>query len=175
MTRLRISAAICLLLTAASAPAFADDACAGFTWDVGKERALFGTAAHSLAGGKNVQSAPSLSVDHLYELILQSQDGIQFAAAPGKKMLTDGAFAGLAKLQISMPGNYRIALDVPFWIDIVQAGKLLPSLDFQGRPGCNAPHKIVEFKLPATHDLIIQFSGATGERVRVSVTHSPTP
>jgi hypothetical protein len=161
---------ICGLLAAAFAHA---DTCAGFTWNVSKELALFGMAANSQAGGKNADSAPTLNIDQLYELALQPQNDVALVMKPEKKMLSDGAFAGLAKLKISKPGNYRIAIDAPFWIDVVNAGKPVPSQQFQGSGDCHAPRKIVEFTLPAA-DFYIQFSGATSERVRVTVTQSPS-
>ena len=147
--------------------------CTGFTWNVSKELALFNTAVTAQAGGKNVASAPLLAVDRLYELALQPQSNVSLAMKPEKKMLTDGAFAGLVRLQINTAGNYRIAIDAPFWIDVVRGGSAIPSQKFQGSADCQAPRKIVEFNLPAANDLFIQFSGATSERVRVTVTQAP--
>jgi hypothetical protein len=40
-------------------------------------------------------------------------------------------------------------------------------------PGCNAPHKIVEFVLPAASVLRLQSSGAIGPAVKVTVSRSP--
>jgi len=63
-------------------------------------------------------------------------------------------------------------LDQPFWIDVVAGSQLLTSKDFQGVPGCNAPHKIVEFDLPATSDLVLQISGASAAVLRLTLTRS---
>jgi hypothetical protein len=78
---------------------------------------------------------------------LLTQSEVTFALSPEKKMRTDGAVAGLALLQLTAPGNYRVSLDVPFWIDVVASGELATTRDFQGQPSCDAPHKIVEFDL----------------------------
>ena len=164
-----------VLLSVIGTAVRADDPCATFAWDVSHERALYATEAKALSAGKVVASAPSLAPDHLYQLQLSSQPEVTFASPPGKKMLTDGAYAGLASLTVDTAGVYRIALDQPFWLDVAANGTLIRSKDFQGRPGCNAPHKIVEFVLPAGVPLTLQFSGATSQTLKVTVTRSPTP
>jgi hypothetical protein len=77
-----VSFLLALLVGSAAMPALADDACAGFKWDVSKERALFA--------------------------------------------------------------------------------------------GCSAPHKIVEFELEGAQPFVVQFSGATADSVRLTITPSPT-
>jgi hypothetical protein len=151
----------------------AADPCAGFAWDVDHERTLFATEAKALPAGTAVASSPALSVDRLYQLQMSSQSEVTFAAPPGKKMLIDGAHAGLAILTVEKSGVYRISLDQSFWLDVVANGALVGSKDFQGRAGCSAPHKIVEFVLPAGAPLTLQFSGATSQTLRVTVTRSP--
>ncbi|HEX4583999.1 MAG TPA: hypothetical protein VH183_04160 [Burkholderiaceae bacterium] len=156
---------------AAAAAALADDnPCAGFTWDVSRERALFATAAEPVPGGKNDASAPLLAPDQLYELALAPQEQVAFAAPPGRKKGVEGASGGLARLHLTAAGDYRIALDQAFWIDVVANHQIVASKDFQGRPGCQAPHKIVLYSLPAEKDLILQFSGATAERLKLTIT-----
>jgi hypothetical protein len=165
---------IVLAITAAATQALAeDDPCAAFLWNVTQERALFGTKAELLAAGRDAASAPGMQVDRLYEWTLVPQEEVMFAAAPGKRMLTDGARAGLVRLQIAAAGTYRVSVDQPFWVDVVAGGKLLPSKDFRGAPGCQAPHKILEFVLPAHQDLLIQLSGAVNPHARLTVTRAP--
>ena len=48
----------------------------------------------------------------------------------------------------------------------------MPAEAFQGRPGCNAPHKVVEYELPEG-DVVIQLSAALPGKVRLTVTESP--
>jgi hypothetical protein len=156
-----------------SLPALAADPCAGFAWDVTKERALFGAAPQSLPAGKDIESAAALMPDRLYELQLSLQSQVTFPVDPGKKSLTDGAYAGLAVFRIAAPGTYRIALDAPFWVDVVSDGQLVRSKDFQGAQGCHAPHKIVEFDLSGAPPFTLQFSGARSATARVSITLAP--
>jgi hypothetical protein len=169
----------CLLallgLSIAGSPARADDACTGFVWDVSHERALFATAARALPAGRLVASSPALVPDRLYELRLSAQPDVTFAVAPGKKTLADEAFAGLALVTVETAGVYRISLDQSSWLDVAANGALIRSKDFQGRPGCKAPHKIVAFALPQGIPLVLQFSGAARPTVKVAITRPPVP
>jgi hypothetical protein len=154
-------------------PALADDACAGFTWDVSKERALFAESAAALAAGKDLASAPVVAPNRLYQLRLTPQDHVAFVTPPAKKILTDGSYAGIAVLKIPASGSYRIAVDGPFWIDVVSDGALVRAKDFQGQQGCSAPHKIVEFEFAGAQPFVVQLSGATRDSVRLTITPSP--
>jgi len=163
-----------LLVGSAAMPALADDACAGFKWDVSKERALFADSAVPLTAGKDRMTAPVIMPNRLYQLRLTPQDHVAFVTPPAKKMLTDGAYAGITVLKIPASGSYRIAVDIPFWIDVVSNGALITAKDFQGQHGCSAPHKIVEFELAGAEPYVVQFSGATADSVRLTITPSPT-
>jgi hypothetical protein len=159
----------------ASAPVLAADPCDGFTWNVKQERALFGGTPQSLPAGKDGASAPRIKPQRLYELRLVPQEQVTFVAAPGKKMLTDGAYAGLVRMAVRTPGVYRVSADKEVWIDVAAGGKLVPSKDFRGQQGCHAPHKVVEFELSPAGQFTLQFSANTNGTVRVSVTRSPAP
>jgi hypothetical protein len=152
--------------------AHAADACDGFSWDVHQERTVFAATAQTLAAGRALAAAPELVPNHLYELSLAPQDQVSFAVPPGKKMLADGAYAGVAQLRIAQPGTYRVALNGGFWIDLVSGDKLIASSDFTGQPHCDAPRKIVQFSLPAGA-LVLQLSGATSTPVRVAIVPAP--
>ena len=154
-------------------PALADDACAGFKWDVSKERALFAESAVPLAAGKDRMSAPAVVPNRLYQLQLIPQDHVAFVTPPAKKMLTDGAYAGIAVLKIPASGSYRVAVDIPFWIDVVSNGALITAKDFQGQHGCSAPHKVVEFDLAGGQPVVLQFSNAVKDDILLTVTPSP--
>jgi hypothetical protein len=168
-------APLCLLLALAVAArsAIADqDPCAGFSWNVARERALFAAAPQSLAAGRELKSTPLLAPDRLYELQLGEQDRVTMLLAPGGKSVGDAGYAGLARLQLPRAGSYRISMDQPAWIDVLVDGKMLESSGFQGRPGCVAPHKSVQFALPAGPQLVLQISAATAARLRVTITHA---
>jgi hypothetical protein len=157
------------------APVRAADPCVAFGWDVAHERAVFAQPTASLAAGADSASAPLLLPERLYALQLQPQARVAFVTAPGTKKAADGAYAGLASLQIKMPGTYRVAVDAPLWIDVVADGGLMSAKAFRGAPGGNAPHKIVVFDFSVARQLTLQFSGAASLSVRVSITAEPGP
>jgi hypothetical protein len=170
-------AAVSIFLTmifGAAIPALADDTCRDFKWDVSAQRALFAGTATSLVSGSDLKSAPTIVPNHFYQLQLKPQEQVSFVAAPGKKAQPAGAYAGLARVKISQPGNYRFALDAPFWIDVVSNGTLLVAQDFQGQHDCAAPHKIVEFELVGSQSLVLQLSSAISDSVRLTVTPTPS-
>jgi hypothetical protein len=153
-------------------PARADDPCAAFTWDVRHERTLFGQAPRSLPAGEAPGALPTLATDQLYQLTLRSRPKVTFVAPSGRKGRSEAPYAGLVRVTVDTPGVYRVSLDQPVWVDVVANGVVVAAKDHQGRPGCNAPHKIVEFSLPAGTPTTLQFSG-DAPSVRVTVTRSP--
>jgi hypothetical protein len=164
---------VSLVLGGAALPALADDACVDFKWDVSKERALFAGTPESLTAGKDPKSAATIVPNRLYRLQLLSQDQVTFAASPGKKAAVTPAYAGLATLKVPSSGSYRVAVDLPIWIDVTWKGTLVPAKDFEGQHACNAPHKIVEFDLAAAQPLVLQLSNAASGNILMTVTASP--
>lgn len=160
------------LLVAAMGPAAmaADDPCTRFKWDVSQEVQLFQQAPAAIAAGAGISDAPLIQTQTLYEARLQPQEGFGFAAPPSKKMLDDGAHAGLFRFRVTAAGHYRVAVDAGFWLDIVADGTPLDSLDFNGSTQCAGPRKVVVFDLPADTDLLLQFSAANAAQARFSVT-----
>jgi hypothetical protein len=174
MTR---NAVISILLAVASiaisAKTFADDGCVDFKWDVTRARSLFAGTATPLPAGMDLKSAPSVLLNHLYALQLTSQDQVSFAATPGKKTSSAGSNAGIVTFKVPASGSYRVAIDMPFWIDVVSNGALVAAKDFQGQHGCSAPHKIVEFELVGTRPFVLQLSNAAADTVRLAITAAP--
>jgi hypothetical protein len=164
---------ICVALCVCGIKSARADDCVDFKWDVTQERALYAGTAAPLAAGTDAQSAPLVQLNRLYELKLAPQDKVTFAAAPGKRMPNPGSHAGVVTFKLPASGSYRVAIDMPFWIDVVANGALVTAKDFQGQHGCSAPHKIVEFDLAGTRPLILQLSNAAPDSVRVTITATP--
>lgn len=154
-----------------SAPAAWADAiaCSGFKWNVQRELDLFAETAVSVKAAAAAPAAPTIEVGRLYEAVLRPQEEVRFAAAPSKKMLVDGAFAGLMRFRVPSAGRYRVALGRGFWVDVVAGAKTLPSQDFGGVPGCDAPRKIVIYELPAGEDLLLQLGADIESSLRVAI------
>ena len=173
--RLALTFGLSVALTLAAAFRLADandDPCGAFTWDVHHERALFATKPQILTGGQTVAAAPTLTVDRLTQVELKGQSEVRFPEPPGKKRGAGQAYAGLARLTVDTEGVYRISLDQPLWVDVIANGAVIPAKYFQGRPGCNAPHKVVEFVLPARLPITLQLSGGGVTTVRITVTRA---
>jgi len=152
--------------------AHAQDGCMDFKWDVSKERALFAGPPTVMQAGIDVKSAPIVLPNRLYQLALAAQSSVNYPVRQGKKT-DDNAHGGLAILRISAEGNYRVALDLPVWVDIITANAVLQPTDFQGQHTCAAPHKIVEFPLRGTKPFLLQLSGAAIGQVLITVTPVP--
>ncbi len=165
-------ASFCIVLAWAGIAAHAQDACTDFKWDVSKERALFAGPPTVMTAGTDVKSAPLVLPNRLYRLTLAPQSDVNFSVRQGKKT-TDDAHGGLAILRINTEGSYRVAVDLPVWIDVVTTDAVLQPTDFQGQHGCSAPRKIVQFELNNTKPFLLQFSGAAIDQLLVSVTQVP--
>jgi hypothetical protein len=173
MLKRAVSSIVLATVFCATVPALADDACMDFKWDVTQERALFAGSATPLAAAADPKSAPMLLLNHLYELKLSKQEQVSFAVTPGKKSPRDGSYGGLVTFKIPASGSYRVAIDMPFWIDVVSDGALVAATDFQGQHGCSSPHKIVQFDLLGTRPFFLQLSNAAPESVRLTITAAP--
>jgi len=175
MSLMRVAAALAALLALPFASTTAaEDPCAAFSWDVHHERDLFSKQPVDLASGKALADAPALTPDRLYELELRAQPEVTFSAPPSRTWPQEATYAGLARLTVETAGVYRIALDQPAWVDVVAGGVVLQSRDAQGRVGCSAPYKVVEFSLPAGKPLVIELSASVTPSIRVTVSRSPT-
>ena len=105
------------------------------------------------------------------DLSPETLDKVVFAATPGKKP-SGVANAGMLTFTLPASGAYRVALDMPVWIDVAANGALMQPKDFEGQHSCAAPHKIVEFDLKGTRPFFLQLSG-TPDSVRLTLTAAP--
>jgi hypothetical protein len=164
--------ACALATTAAGAGEMnAADGCSRFTWDVSHELAVMKqTPQPQTASTKAGADAPLLQLDKVYELKLAPQAGVSFAVKPGKPTLDDSAQAGVVRFRVDKPGRYRVSITSGHWLDIVADQQLVKSRDFQGARGCERPHKIVEYELPAAREFTLQLSGSTDASVILAIT-----
>jgi len=170
--------ALILLFAALARPALADDECAGYKWDVSKERALFAAAATAVTAGHDPKTAPVVLPGRLYKVRLAPEEQVILAPSAAKAGAANqtppaGAYAGIATLKIPLAGSYRVAIDGPYWIDVVSNGTPIAAKDFQGQHGCSAPRKIVEFELAGAQRFVLQVSSAERENVLLTITPSP--
>jgi hypothetical protein len=161
-------ATACLLGTLVS---HAED-CA-FKWDIHQEHALFVGTAKPATASTSAAAPTSVTLGALYQIKLWPAESVSYDLPPGKKMLTEGTFAGLVAFHVPATGAYRVALDAPFWIDVVANHQLVGTKDFGGPQNCpGGPRKLVEFNLKADTNYLLQISGASAEQVKVAITPS---
>lgn len=161
---------LALLLFGATQRSLAQtDPCSGYKWDVSAERALFAMPAKTAAAGKDRASAAPVVPSQHYTVTLLPVTGVSFPAAPGRTP-PSGSFAGIVALTIPTVGKYRVAVDVPLWIDVVGGTTVAPVLDYEGQHECSAPRKVVVFDLEGRTDWALQLSAADRVMVRLTVT-----
>lgn len=147
------------------------DPCTRFTWDVSHEAAVLKQSAQVLtAAAAPAADLPQLQLDKLYEVRLSKQSDVKFVIAPARAAASDDARAGLVQFRSGEAGRYRIALSTRHWIDVVDGATVIESHGFQGAAGCERPHKVVEFDLPANRSLTLQLSRAPDAAVAIAVT-----
>lgn len=159
-----------LLLSCTAATAWAAAPACSFKWDASAEVELYRSTATPLPVGSDATTAPPIQAGRLYALELKPQGEVHYSVAPSKKMLADGAYGGVLRLKVPAAGQYRIAIDSGYWLDVIHAGKPVDTVDFNGSPTCDGPRKIVVFDLPADTDLLLQLSAASGAQAKLTVT-----
>lgn len=147
----------------------AADPCARYKWDVTRERALFAAPASPVTAAKDGRSPPRIATNRAYRVTLAPAAQVVFPTAPGRASSPEGNYSGVLAFNAPVTGNYRVAVDLPMWIDVVADSRLVPASDYEGQHGCDAPRKIVQFALEAKKPLILQLSGVSEAAVRIAV------
>jgi hypothetical protein len=146
--------------------------CASYDVDVSTELALLDKppidVARTSAGN---ESSTELVTGQAYALQLAPQAETRFVVSPGRRMLDEGAYAGVARFAVSAPGTWRISLDHNSWVDVVTPeGSLVESSRFGGRMDCAPLRKLVEFPLQPGLSYTLQLSGGTETTAVVLIT-----
>ena len=144
--------------------------CATFSWDVSNELAALQSSSTAGVAGRGGADEVRIGLGKRHDVRLHPQHEVTLAARPAKPMLDDAATAGLLHFTVPADGRYRVAITTGHWIDVVDAGEVVASVDFQGRRGCPLVHKIVEFELEAGRDLVLQFAGGSVDEAGVVIT-----
>lgn len=172
--------ALLLSVLLASPAIFAGDAaadaalpagCEAFARDVSGELAAMGTPSPAVTAGGSGREAVRIAAGRRHDVGLRPLGEVALAAEPGKAMPA-GAMAGLLVFQVPADGRYRVSLGTAHWVDVVDGGRVLASLDHEGQRGCPLLRKVVEFELPGGRDLVLQLVGGAGAATAVLVTPS---
>jgi hypothetical protein len=142
-------------------------------WDMSTEQRLFQSEPVRISAGVDGKAPlPQIAAGSLFELQLAPQKDVVLVAAPSRRLLAEGSFAGIVRFAVPTAGLYRITTDGPFWIDVINGVNALDSNDFGGRQTCPLFRKSVEYALPAHTPLVLQLNGASRAVVRVTVVAS---
>ncbi len=110
---------------------------------------------------------PVIRVDQAFDVTLVPGSLARFIVPPGRKPET-GGHAGLVELNVIQPGLHQVALGSAAWVDIVQNGRTIASVDHGHGPECSGIRKIVTFNLqPGRY--VIQLSGAADPALALMV------
>ncbi len=154
-------------IVVAGAAAKADDAaCAKFKWPVAEERAWF--AKTPLAEAKVGASLPAPPQGAI-AVPLAPSSGVKFALPPARKAkgeTDNGAIVTIAELPRA--GRYQVTLSAEAWIDVIQGGAPVASVDFSGVKDCPGVRKSVRFDLKPG-PVVVQLSGAAGPSVLLAM------
>lgn len=166
--RYALPAAFCLVaaLPAAAQDPATDPQCA--TVRVAMPAGFSGWSMRApLASGRAPRSAPVLVVGRGADLSLHPVVQVR-ALLPWGKAPAAETQGGLAMFQVARAGTYRVGLGSAAWIDVVHAGRTVPSSAHGHGPMCTGIRKIVDFKLkPGRY--VLQISGSAAPNVAVLI------
>lgn len=163
---------VCMVAPAvAQAPRHAGG-CDTYEMDVSAETTLLGKPRAAIAAAAASDAPiPILAIGKAYTLKLNPQADVRFVAPPARRMLPEGAYAGMARFTVNVPGTWRISLGYNSWVDVVAAdGSFAQSSRFTGHDDCAELRKLVEFPLKPGIDYTLQLSGGTRAAAPVLVT-----
>jgi hypothetical protein len=110
----------------------------------------------------------SVALGQRVTLTLAKTDTIKFAHAPTEQMPKQYVYSGMISFHVPKDGAYSVMISEANWIDVVQNGQSIQSLDMRGRVPCAKYGKKIDFPLKSG-EAIVQFFGAPYETVDVLI------
>lgn len=151
------------LLAAASAQAQEATGCGKFKWSVAREKAWFEGAPQDMGAG-----AADPQVDKAYAVSLKPVADVAFVKPPVRTPKPESFGAALTGPVIDKPGVYEITLSSEGWIDAVQNGAIVKSVDFSGLTTCPGVRKTVRYML-SSGPLTIQLSNVAQDKILLAI------
>lgn len=147
------------------------DPCGRFKWGVSHERTVMKQTPQAIVAAASADSGVArLEIDTLYGVSLTGQKEVRFVEPPGRAARDEAPRGGILRFRVERAGRYRVSISSSHWLDVLEDSQVIKSHDFNGQPGCERPHKIVEFDLPASRDLWLQLSGVGQSPVLLAIT-----
>ncbi|MGA3092887.1 MAG: hypothetical protein ABSD75_30195 [Terriglobales bacterium] len=159
-----------LLMGVAESHAASDGSCSSYTWDVGKERALFAAVPAVVIASQEMTNAPRIQLGQLYQVQLSAKKQIGRLPNDPPRPVTYG---GIASIQIATSGIYRLVMDNNAWVGMTSGISAEVPSAWQAALACKAPSKLVEFRLEAGKTYSVLISGAPEATMRFAITQSP--
>jgi hypothetical protein len=152
-----------------AAPSGMSGGCEAFKWPLDKERSAFDSAQlEKVASG----AARGPLADQSFALALAPAADVSYALPPShrRKKSADGAqFGGLVAFAApATAGVYQVTLSTEGWVDLVENGTSLDSLDHSGSKGCPGLRKSVRFKLDGG-PVVLQISDAPADTIKIGI------
>lgn len=142
--------------------------CTGFRFNLDHELKLFSASPKKIEAASGPE-ATMLEVDTLYVASLNNQSAVRFVVAPDKLTVADGSYAGLFQVATGQASRLRVTLDEAAWIDVIDKGRSLQSMQHTGSHDCKLLRKSVEFALEPDSRPVIQISGSTDKEIRLAI------
>ena len=141
-------------------------ACSAFKWPIDKERAAFESPdLQKLSSG----TSKGPWGEQVFALELKPAKDVAFPIAlPAKKNAPDTFGGTLSFAAPAEAGPYQITISNHSWIELVQDGAALKTVDHSGAKGCDGIRKSIRFNVGAA-PVILQVSGSADETVNVSI------
>ena len=148
-----------------NAAAADEGACSQFKWSIAQERTWAGQApAAAVKTGDRLPAPPAGAI----AVTLGPSAGVAFTVTPGRKAKGVDNGASIAIDRLPKAGRYQVTLSAEAWIDVVQDGAAVPSLDFSGVRDCPGVRKSVRFDLKQG-PLLLQLSGSAETRLLLAL------
>jgi hypothetical protein len=106
-------------------------------------------AAVKAGGAGKALLAPGVAFD----ATLAVTPRVEYPVEPGKPG-GSVSFGGLFAFDVAEAGRYRVAQNGRSWVDVLVAGKAVPSVSHGHGPECSGVTKMVEYDLPAGRHLL---------------------
>ena len=142
-------------LLAASAPAFSaaasenagsENKCKAPYLFSGVLRGRANPTTKTFLAAPNSGKATSIILGKMVKLSLLPSNITNFITPPGRKPAAE-SYSGLIKLNIKHSGAYRIASNMPLWIDVIKNDNVVAASGHQHGPACSGIRKMVDFQL----------------------------
>jgi hypothetical protein len=165
-----IGLAMASVAAAQNNPPAASAACSGPTGGLPAALAGWNKVPVSMTTARDPAEAATLNLplEQRIAFRLTASLTMQFVHPPSEQMPKQYIYSGMASFSVPKDGAYSVMISEANWIDVIQNGEVIRSLEMRGRVPCAKYGKKIDFPLKAG-TAIVQFFGAPYETVDVLI------